>query len=144
MSLRNLQKGVRFGEWIADEIRKNRWKFRLANKSITLTGVAVTKDIQIPFFHTFQRIELTQDTAAGVANADSFDFIFEKKKNKDPDISESRATLINATGLLYSDYAVNYTKDNFEREPSEYTITLKGTNTNKIYPILYVDGEFTL
>lgn len=139
-----LQRDVRFGEWKATEYAKNRWKFVLANKKIVLTGGADTKDLELPFFHTLQRIEVTQNTTAGVADASSFDFAFAKKIGSDPDISESRATLISSTGLLFSDYAVNWTKDSFEREPTKYTFTITGTATNEMFLEVYVDGAFKL
>jgi hypothetical protein len=128
------------GDWTFKEVQKGYWKAYLNDRAIVLSGAADTKDIQIPFFHQFDRIELTQNTTADVLNADSFDFSLSRKLNSDAQVAQARSTIWNKTGLLYSDYGVNFPIENSQREPAIYTLTLTGTATNKIYPIMYFFG----
>lgn len=136
MSLRTRQ----VEDWTFREVKPNYWKAYLNNKAMTMTGSAVAQDMRIPFFHNFDRIEITQNTTADAVNADSFDLSFVKKTYSDAEIPQARQTIWSKTGLLYSDYGVNFPVENSQREPATYTLTLTGTNTNLMYPILYFFG----
>jgi hypothetical protein len=131
------------GDWTFQEIKLGLWKAFLNDKALIMTGAAVTKDIRIPTFHTFERIELTQNTTADVASVDSFDISLIKKLFSDAEVAQHRVTIWSKSGLIVSDYGVNFDKDNFEREPSTYTLSITGTATNKFYPVLYfLEGTF--
>lgn len=131
----------RFGKWVAKQIKPRIWKIYLEDKHLTLTGSADTLDLPINAFHTLERFEFTQNNSSDVANISSFDLSIIKKISSDPEVPNSRSTLWSKTGLAYSDYGVNFTKDNFEREPTTYTITITGTATNRMIPIIYLEGD---
>lgn len=126
------------GGWIFKRIGKNIYKIyrELSPYSITMTGANVTTKIPIPFPHRILRMHLYHTNSTYVASTDALAAILRRAAGSlTPERVEE--DLFNETAIVASKITEKY-GEGFEYEAGVYDLILNTTNTDLIFPILYV------
>jgi len=112
-----------WGEWEAVNFSKNHYEVHLKGSTpyvIVASGTPQTKQIQIPFAHRLVKLVLRQ------MNSSNVDTIAPLAVSLTREEGEMRQ------GALFRDRM--YDRD----EPSTWTLTLAGWDSNRVVPILYI------
>jgi hypothetical protein len=124
--------------WVFQHVAKNIYKIYPARSphSITMTGADVTTALRIPFPHRLIRLHWRHTDSAYAASTDALAIILRRPEGSmTPEHFEE--DVFNETNIVKSKGTEKY-GEGFEYEAGVYSVILNTTNTDLIFPILYV------
>lgn len=147
----DLQKSPDFGHefnsppWVFTRVIKNLYKgYIIASPhSITMTGSSVTTQLPLPFTHKWIELLLYHTDSSYAASTDQLDITLSRPAGGITELQYVVDNLFNRQNEVASAIKKTFgdaAPDNkqFVYEPSNYNLLLNSTNTDLVFPVLYI------
>lgn len=129
---------TKIGDWIFDNFAQNFIKiYPAVNDYIAIPAAAtITRELRIPFPHRWNSVHLRHTDSSDDDSNNDLDFTIRrpKTKNTPSQFEEDMFYENDITDPKISEPL----GEKYEREASVYDIVFAGTNTDRIYPVFYI------
>lgn len=112
---------------------------KYTNSLVTMTGADVILNLHVPYFHRINRIVIIQLSSVFTESSNPLDIKFEVKQGHSKISKYMFETLISEVNSVTSESEYKF-GEGFEYEPRNWSLTLNGTSTDVVIPVIWLQN----